>query len=387
MEKINFTIAIPTFNSIESLKKNINSVLNQNISSSINLTIAISNIASNDGTFEYLETLKKKENFNIHNTRFDKTDSQSLNLYCLGNMIPNNSDWVWLVGDDDQLSNKNAISNICDKINNNYDDDLNLVVACNADRSKKTNKIFKDEIFQLCNKFGYHEMLGWMSSLIMKSDIMKKVLQDTYMYPEMYKITDNNVHVHEKYPYSAYPHSFAILRYISKKKGIFIDSPFVETQNKKQTEKSIAQWAVDSVGQRYLFVADDLIRLLKYNIIEESSCSKVFFRYQTVHLWDKWVLWMLNNLIIHSKNQNITESLIISLQAWNNSNWKRISSLLSLLDSKNDRKVFSTFIQIGINFSAIFLKSGLNEAIAEHYLKNFEQVVNLMNYNFEINDF
>ena len=44
-------------------------------------------------------------------------------------------------------------------------------------------------------------------------------------------------------------------------------------------------------------------------------------------------------------------------------------------------------VMIGINFSAIFLKSGLNEAIAEHYLKNFEQVVNLMNYNFEINDF
>jgi abequosyltransferase len=387
MEKINFTIAIPTFNSIKNLKKSINSVLNQNIPSGVNLTIAISNIASHDGTYDYLETLKKKKKFNIHNSRFDKTDSQSLNLYCLGNMIPNNSNWVWLLGDDDQLTHENVIANVCDKIINNFDEDLNLVVACGANRCRQTNEIFKDEIFQLCNKFGYHEMLGWMSSLIMKSDIMKKVLQDTYMHPEMYKITDNNVHVHEKYPYSAYPHSFAILRHISKKKGIFIDSPLVERQSKEQTEESLSQWAVDSIGQRYLFVADDLIRLLKYNIIEESSCSKVFFRYQTYHLWDKWALWMLNYLIIHSKNQNITESLLISLQKWNNSNWKRISSLLSLLDNKNDKKVFSTFIQIGINFSTIFLKSGLSEPIREHYIKNFEQVVNQMNYNFEINDF
>ena len=134
-------------------------------------------------------------------------------------------------------------------------------------------------------------------------------------------------------------------------------------------------------------MADDLIRLLKYNIIEQSSCSKVFFRYQTYHLWDKWALWMLNYLIIHSKSHNITESLLLSLQKWNNSNWKRISSLLSLLDTKHDRKVFSTFIQIGINFSSIFLKSGLSVPIREHYIKNFEQVINQMNYNFEINDF
>ena len=68
MEKINFTIAIPTFNSIKNLKKSINSVLNQNIPSGVNLTIAISNIASHDGTYDYLETLKKKKNsiFIIH---------------------------------------------------------------------------------------------------------------------------------------------------------------------------------------------------------------------------------------------------------------------------------------------------------------------------------
>ena len=58
-----------------------------------------------------------------------------------------------------------------------------------------------------------------------------------------------------------------------------------------------------------------------------------------------------------------------------------------MLDTKNDRKVFSTFIQIGINFSTIFLKSGLSVPIREHYIKNFEQVINQMNYNFEINDF
>ena len=57
------------------------------------------------------------------------------------------------------------------------------------------------------------------------------------------------------------------------------------------------------------------------------------------------------------------------------------------MDEAYDRKILSTFIQIGINFSSIFIKSGLKEEISEHYLKNFEQVVNTMNYNFEINDF
>ena len=66
MEKIRFAIAIPTYNRIDQLKKTINSILSQKIEKNVELSVVISNSASDDGTYEFLNRLKKK-NFYIHN--------------------------------------------------------------------------------------------------------------------------------------------------------------------------------------------------------------------------------------------------------------------------------------------------------------------------------
>ena len=60
MEKIRFAIAIPTYNRIDQLKKTINSILSQKIEKNVELSVVISNSASDDGTYEFLNRLKKK---------------------------------------------------------------------------------------------------------------------------------------------------------------------------------------------------------------------------------------------------------------------------------------------------------------------------------------
>ena len=69
MKKIKFTIAIPTFNRLSKLKKAIDSILSQKISDQFEFNIAISNTCSTDNTYDYLNKLKKKKEFFIHNEK------------------------------------------------------------------------------------------------------------------------------------------------------------------------------------------------------------------------------------------------------------------------------------------------------------------------------
>ena len=64
MEKLKFIIAIPTFNRLFKLKAAINSILEQKFDG-LELKILISNTFSTDGTYQYLEKLKKDSK--VHN--------------------------------------------------------------------------------------------------------------------------------------------------------------------------------------------------------------------------------------------------------------------------------------------------------------------------------
>ena len=58
--QLHIAIAIPTFNRLSYLKKNISAILAQNIKPSITLSIVIANTASSDGTDEFLVFLQNK---------------------------------------------------------------------------------------------------------------------------------------------------------------------------------------------------------------------------------------------------------------------------------------------------------------------------------------
>ena len=63
MNKIKLAIAIPTYNRLEKLKILLNSIDNQIFCKDLELSLFISNIASTDGTSEFLEKENQRKKF------------------------------------------------------------------------------------------------------------------------------------------------------------------------------------------------------------------------------------------------------------------------------------------------------------------------------------
>ena len=171
MRKLRIAIAIPTYNRVEKLTFAFSRIEEQIIDEDIEIVCVICNTASTDGTNDYLSKLKSdKVSLVIHSSL---ENSISVNWVKCFETVPRDVDWIWLHGDDDFLFENQSVNKICQLIKSKSQEfkDLSFVHACQARRSQNSEKVFNGSLFDLCNNFGYHEMLGWMSSLVIKSDI------------------------------------------------------------------------------------------------------------------------------------------------------------------------------------------------------------------------
>ena len=275
MSKIEFSIAIPTYNRLSHLKNAVESIKRQKIPSDVNLTVLISNIASEDKTSEYLESIKS-DNIIINNKPFENHQNSIANFYSLSKIIPEKIEWVWLHGDDDHIIDNEALSIIINAIREN-DKDLKLLTACQGHRFSGQRSIHKDTIFNLCNNIGYHEVLGWISGLILKKNEMKKILENPFTNKELYLVKENNFGLEQNYCYSAYPHAMEIYKNLSNSKGIFINHPLIDNQKKTQEELILHNklWEKENVAIRYLFLIDDFLKLERFGVLKKIPSQKL----------------------------------------------------------------------------------------------------------------
>lgn len=367
MSKIEFVIAIPTFNRLDHLKKALESVTNQIIPSDVNLTILISNIASNDGTSEFLSSINSK-NIIINNKPFKKHTNSIANFYCLSELIPSKADWVWLHGDDDYLCDNLSLSKIIKVIRNNVDLDTDLIGACQKSRSLNSGSIHKNTIFNLCNKYGYHEMLGWISGLVLRKEEMKKVMSCVFTNEDFYVVKENNFNLEKKYSYSAYPHSLEIFMNLSNKKAVFLDSPVIENQPKTPEQLVLLNNhnAQENVALRYLFMLDDFKKLEELKIIKKQSLSRTFFRYQIYHIWDHLLFLFVvtlnqNTLTYHKLEEKDKQEYLQQIHAFASLYWDRVFTFKNYLKDKSDRKFITQLCLAANSYSGLYLLGGLSE--------------------------
>ena len=246
---MHFVFAIPTFNRVSYLKKNIEALVNQNLNSKVNISICVSNTASSDDTMNYLNNLKEtNKNVFINNK---KLENENENLGSLASIIPSDADWVWYLGDDDILMKDDALLKVVNLIENN---NIDFIHVSQYRRSNRNEELIHKSVSELCNTMGYTEILGWISSLIVKRIFFVQALEAAQT-----KMSKNCDKV------SAFTHSYFFYKELYDKKGVFYNSGLVDPQDIRQTEESIKRWAHENMPARYLNVMDDFQLLNNYN--------------------------------------------------------------------------------------------------------------------------
>jgi len=322
VNKIKIAIAIPTYNRLDKLKFALEKIEAQELDSRFELYCVISNIASKDGTTEFLDQLKSdKVTYVIWNK---PEENINVNWRRCATAVPKEIDWVWFHGDDDFLTHSQVIKGLVDILEKEGDEKLSLIHVCQARRSQNTGKTIRGNLFEMCNLMGYHEILGWMSSVVIRNEkFVTAIMQSTKkiadgLRPE--EFLANGV--------SAYSHSASFLEGCINDEALFIDMPWIEPQDKEQSPESIARWATTNTAEQYFLVVDDIINLYEKGLIKQKL-SPVFFRYLSYSFWDRYASFLIASTLQEGK---ISER--------NKEHLLRVRKMAELFELERDKKIF-----------------------------------------------
>ena len=360
---MHLTIAIPTYNRCEYLKKNIESFDKVRRPNGIKLSLTISNSASEDSTEAYLEKIsKERQDIFLFNRRMEWNGG---NYGYLSNTIPDDADWVWFMGDDDYLSHEESLEKVCDLLlRENANADFGFVHACQARRSRDTGAVVSDTTFNLCNQFGYTEMLGWISSIIMRRQSFVDALQKVDARAQQARDEPALGNTH-----SAFFQASCIFEEIYWMRGAFIDSPLVDMQDQEMTEATRQRWQSENMGERYIYIIDDLQRL-KSQGLPIKDLRNEFFRYHEYQIWDRFIIHQLN--VLEAFGNGDDSELIKNSMARFVDNWGRISAIAGLLSDPVCKKQLTTIVENCIGLSNLFLETNFNPAVKELLLRQKE---------------
>ena len=291
------TIAIPTFNRLRHLSIALRAIEQLVIPRNVELVIAISNIASRDGTYRYLERIEsRRSNYKIINQSKGRR-IKTPNWVVLSYVVPRNSDWVWFHGDDDEILDSEALLKIFDLIEKYDSLSPDLVSLTQASRAVGSEQAFTGTLFEIANSFGYHEVLGWMSQLFMRGKVYFQMMDD-------YSHTHHNNNKPEGLNarhVGNFPHSAALLEMNFKKNVIFFHSRLIDEQVPLLEKKEHVRKRKDfelarrnfNFTDRFFYDAACISKILENR---GSKGSVTFFRYVNKSFWDLLISIILSEL-------------------------------------------------------------------------------------------
>lgn len=223
---ISISISIPTYNRVNFLTKAIEEIKKISEFEEIALHLAISNIASEDGTLEYLEILKKAKKFNnLEISIFNKKRKEiNCNWYYLDKVISNEIDWVWMHGDDDVIIDKDCISLLAPFLR---DPTTNFIIVPQVKRiGLQSPSHLTGTLQSMAESYGLHDLLGWVSQIIVRRHIYHKYAMHHF------EIT-KNVNSREDFisqRYSSFPHVNYFFENFSQDKVVLVYNKIIEEQ-------------------------------------------------------------------------------------------------------------------------------------------------------------
>jgi len=310
-----FVLAVPTFNRLDKLKILLGSIESQVKSSSYHCRLVISNSESTDGTYDFVSGLKpfgpisEIVRYNVMPDGSSRPD----NWHNLGRIMPDSREWVWFLGDDDVLASPNCLEKLSSFIRSQDVAGVELFHLTQGRRSKGTRRMIRLNFSDALESFGLLELVGWMSSILIRADVLRRVLTEAFFdhdfLPSFDPHLENTPLAHK---ISAYRWSAHVVKECHNSEICIIDDYFADPQDESTTTETRQRWAEEMVALRYMFVIDDVEYLCSKGILR-NRFSASFFRYHTGYLWDRFTHHVVNQLISQGELDSFCLALLARL--------------------------------------------------------------------------
>ncbi len=182
-------------------------------------------------------------------------------------------DYLWLQGDDDYVCDTTAYIQLQEALMTYTENPPALVHCCQARRSLPGDRrVLEGNTEDLCNTYGWHDLLGWVSSLVISKGTVGRMMAS----PQW-----------ETPAPSAFIHSEALLEAAYGRTMLILTAGLIDPQDEQQTAESLQRWAEANVGERYWRIIPGLLNLRQRGVLT-TPMTLGFFRYLTGTFWDRF---------------------------------------------------------------------------------------------------
>lgn len=217
--------------------------------------------------YQCVELVKRKEHVDYADAFRDMFQQDAL------------ADWVWTFGDDDQLR-PNALRFVLDDLLPGRMDSRDFLHIAEYTRASGANAILgADTLLELCSELGWIEMTGFITGNLCRGSLLYEAAQTPRW---------------AKYAKSAFVQSAALLETLHDRPAAFIDIPLIATQQNESSDETTLRWVAADIPTRYMFAVDAIEMMLEEGILKNKVSPK-FFRYLNYHLWDRFIISIIND--------------------------------------------------------------------------------------------
>lgn len=267
-------VVIPTWNRADYLDKAISAISTARARArSCEVELFISDNQSSDRTPEVVARWQEAAPW-IHCRRWEEHTtrwSEILRRAFLGSDLE--ADYLWLQGDDDWIVDSLAYEKLARALEAHADAPPALVHCCQARRSyPKDGRVVEGVTEDLCNLYGWHDLLGWISSLVISKDTVVRMMSS----PQL-----DMAHP------SVFCHSEALLEAAYGQRMLILAAGLIDPQDEEQTAECIERWRQARVPEQYWLIVPGLLNLRQRGILAKDL-APTFFRYQVYSFWDRF---------------------------------------------------------------------------------------------------
>ena len=276
------TFTIPTYNRAEKVKRCLQSIASQAVAFPDYVEIFVSDHESTDHTAIAIEEVQKEfpsvpitYAVLVHAPQ----DGYEANYKFVADAPT--TPWAWTMGDDDYLL-PGMLQAVLDLIKQAEPEEVKFICMGVKQRESPTKTIHRGLVIELCNQWGWIEMLGFISSCLVKTEFLKAAVNlpswGTYRNP--------------------FSHACALLEVLAPHRGLFLDIAVLDNQDYVFTKQTEQEWNRHNVATRYFYL-DEALRDMVTRKVIPPEYDLTFFRYHTYYLWDRFIGNMVSQYSNH----------------------------------------------------------------------------------------